>query len=212
MEETAQLVGMLTDLIQAFAVVAAAWVGILGLNTWRMQLVGGKRIELAEESLILIQQSIRAIRSVRSPFARAGEGSTRQKSDNETIKETSTKNANFVPIERLSTHTQTFEQMQKLKVKCYVHFGPETEIHFNTILDAASRIAITAHHMIRTYGRPEPQSQQEAEKRWAQEEKRDHIIWDQGTLDEPDDFTKPLLQAASKLEAILKPQLFSDKQ
>jgi hypothetical protein len=71
------------QIIQAVSLTVAAWTAVYGINAWRREFVGKKRIDLAEEVLARFYEASDVIRIIRSPLGYVGEGSTRQAGENE---------------------------------------------------------------------------------------------------------------------------------
>jgi hypothetical protein len=67
-----------TDIIQSAAVTIASVVAIYGISAWKVEFLGKRRIELAEEVLALFYQVRDAIESIRGSFGYEGEGKTRK--------------------------------------------------------------------------------------------------------------------------------------
>ena len=88
------------ELAKNISIILSAITILLGIRAWKREFIGKRKIELAEETLMLFYQARDAIRDIRSPFIRIGEGSTRKKLDNETSKETELMNRAYVVIER----------------------------------------------------------------------------------------------------------------
>jgi len=53
--------GSILDTIQALSLVIAAWAAIYGINAWRSEFVGKKRIDLAEDVLVRFYEARDAI-------------------------------------------------------------------------------------------------------------------------------------------------------
>jgi hypothetical protein len=75
------------QVIQAVSLIVAALTAIYGINAWRSEFVGKKRIDLAEEVLVRFYEARDAIGAIRNPFGYVGEGSTRQAGEHESAEE-----------------------------------------------------------------------------------------------------------------------------
>ena len=73
----------ITSIIQAIAVVAVAYPAFKGLTSWRTHLLGKKKIELAEEALVLAYELEGLIEWSRHPASWGGEGEDRPNRENE---------------------------------------------------------------------------------------------------------------------------------
>ena len=72
---------------EIIAASVASFAVIYGVNAWRREYVGKRKIELAEEVLALFYEARDVISYIRNPFSVAGEGSTRNAAPNESPEE-----------------------------------------------------------------------------------------------------------------------------
>ena len=73
----------ISEIITSISVMIAAIAFVSGINAWKREFVGKRRIELAETVLAMFYEAQDAIREIRSPFGTTNEGNTRKRSDNE---------------------------------------------------------------------------------------------------------------------------------
>jgi hypothetical protein len=78
----------LAELAKNISIIIGALALISGIRAWKREYIGKRKIELAEDTLMLFYQARDAIREIRNPFGAIGEGSSRQRADNETEDET----------------------------------------------------------------------------------------------------------------------------
>jgi hypothetical protein len=96
------------DIAQSLSVIVASAVAIYGIDAWRRQFVGRRRIELAEETLALFYQARDIIRAIRSPFGWSGEGQTRKRAPNERPEDKEALDRAYVLIERYNKNIEIF--------------------------------------------------------------------------------------------------------
>ena len=135
----------LTDIIQSAAVTIASIVAIYGITAWRVEFIGKRRIELAEEVLALFYQARDAIESIRSSFGYEGEGKTRKPGPNEKPEHKEALDQAYVLIERYNKHVEMFSRLHALRYRFMAQFGAEAAAPFddlnNDLLLAAKRKA-----------------------------------------------------------------------
>lgn len=107
------------------AVVVAAWIGSKGIDSWRKESVGKRRIELCEEVLELFYQSKDSIMHMRSPLSFGGEGSTRKAEENETKKEKEARDRAYILFERYDAHKELFSKIHSLRYRFMAQIGPD---------------------------------------------------------------------------------------
>jgi hypothetical protein len=87
-------------ILESLAVFTASIAAIFGINSWRREIRGRKRYELAEEVLALFYEAKERISAIRSIFGNVEEGNSRKPNPNETPDEQKALNAAYVIIER----------------------------------------------------------------------------------------------------------------
>ncbi len=105
----------LTDIIQSGAVTIASIVAIYGISAWRVEFIGKRRIELAEDVLALFYQAKDAIEAMRSSFGYVGEGTTRQPRSDEKPEHKESLDQAYVLIERYNKYADVFSRLHARK-------------------------------------------------------------------------------------------------
>lgn len=181
----------------------AALAAIYGVGAWRNEFAGKKRIDLAEDVLVRFYEARDAIRAIRSPFAFAGEGSTRQASERETAEEKQALDQAFVAVERYEKHSEVFHNLRSLRYRFMAQFGSDSVHPFDDLNDILNRIFISARMLGRYYwrerNRPTWRSDAEEQKHIAQTEKYEAMIWESV---EDDDIASSVDGAVSQMEKI----------
>jgi hypothetical protein len=114
---------ILIPAIGVMATIGATLVAVWGILAWRREYLGKRRIDLAEEVLSLVYESKDFYDAVRSPIGRDGEGSSRQKSPDETDDETLALNQTFTQIERCNSRPDLFAKLRSLRYRFMVQNG-----------------------------------------------------------------------------------------
>ena len=87
-------------LINTAAVCSGVGLAFWGIQKWRVEQIGKRLCELAEDALALAHEAPDIFDHVRSPVAFMGEGSSRKGNPNESTEKRDALNQAFVPIER----------------------------------------------------------------------------------------------------------------
>jgi hypothetical protein len=122
------------SILQDVAVIIASCAAIYGINAWRREFVGKRRIELAEEILMLFYEARDAIRYMRSPFGYMGEGSSRPTREGELAEEKTIRDKAYVLKERYLKKQEIFTKIQVSRYRFMAQFGvtaaqPFEELH-----------------------------------------------------------------------------------
>lgn len=198
LEETVKIV---STLIQAGAILVTAYFASKGLNVWRRQLIGKRKIEVAEETLIATYRVQRALIHVRDSGSFGGEGSSRPRTADEPDETTRLRDSYYVPLERIQKYKDDIAQFSKVRVLAQVYFGPEADKPFDEILQVFNRVAFASRTLTSTLnqrmGRAGERMQPMAD-RWEAE------IW---ARNDDDEISKAVRNAAREIEGLCRPHL-----
>ena len=107
---------VLPNAITAITAIVGVIIASRGLNRWRLEAIGKRRAELAEDVLADFYEARDAIQAARSPLSSGDEGDTRIKAPDEFEADTRTLNAYYAVAERLAKKAEFFA---KLNAKRY---------------------------------------------------------------------------------------------
>ena len=189
----------ITDIVQAFAVAAVAIPAFLGLNTLRKQLIGKRKIELAEEVLTLSYTLQYAIKSARYPGSYSSEGTEREGRDQEPEAQRNRNDSYYAPISRLSQHSEEFSRLLSSSMRFRAYYGEQ------------GQESLAAFNIVRNkiYGAVGMLINKSQEERVSSKliEKWHNTIWDMSTEDEPDEINLQINDAVAEIERICRPIL-----
>jgi hypothetical protein len=193
----------IADVITAISVAIAALAFVVGVNAWRREFVGKRRIELAENVLALFYEAQDAIREIRNPFSFVGEGETRKRSEHESEDEARILDNAYVVFERYQKRERLFAELRSMKYRFMATFGsnagePFVEINMiiNEIFSAAN---ILGTYYWKRQGRVR-MSEEEFQKHLEQMNKYEAIFWSHTTRE--DEIGPRVQSAVEKIEAI----------
>lgn len=172
--------GNILNLLQTIAVVTAAIVAIVGIKSWRRELLGKRRSEIAEQAIVTASSVKDALIYVRNPFGFKGEGQSRNRINDENENTLEILDQDFVPIERMNKFLDDFSQLKSTKLLCKAHFGDEAIESFDELLRIRSEIISAAQFRMMISGGNGGHSERSNEL-YVEREK---LIWDQYEKDE----------------------------
>lgn len=143
------------EFLQSISILGAAWVAIYGIDAWRREYIGKRRMELAEEVLALFYQARDVIASIRSSFGYGGEGESRKPGPQETAEEKAALDRAFVLIERYNRHAELFSRLQSLRYRFMAQFGSEASEPFQAIVRIVNQMIGSAQTLARLAAVPE---------------------------------------------------------
>lgn len=208
METAVQIVAILEGLLTSIAAGAA----IYGIGAWRRDFVGKRKIELAEEVLVLFYRAQDAIKAVRSPvgWTHESSGVVRDKSDSDERFhwKTVTAPAGY----RYKENSELFAKLHALRYQFLARFGDHEPNPFDDLERQVRRIFISARMLVETAdlrtAPPDVEAEGDAERR--QREIERHIKWTAdiwATGGEDDEIGRNVKDIVERVERICRPQI-----
>lgn len=191
------------DLLGGIITAAAA---LYGLRSWRQEMVGRRKAELAEEILASAYQYREVLKYIRSPFSSTDEGRTRPVSSDEDKNEQEYKRMYFVTIERGIKQNEFISKFKAHKFRFMALFGAEAGKLFDEIDHVRIEAMNSASSLMDMYNQREEYNTPELRplvKQW-----KANIGW--GGVSKEDPLSDRVDEAIKKLEDICRPCL-SDK-
>ncbi len=186
--------------IQTIAIGVTAYFASRGLHAWREQLIGKRKLEVAEETLIATYKVRDALDHIRNPGS-LGEGKTRKRDPSEPDNLGRLRDTYFVPLERIQATSDDFAQFQKARLLCEVYFGPEAGKPFGEVMKVRWKIVVSARMLIDTVGheRVDPK----LHERWEAD------IW--AGAGDPDPLAESVDSAVREIEILCRPNLMGGR-
>lgn len=128
------------DIIQTVSVLAASLTAFYGIQAWRREFVGKRRIELAEEVLALFYQAKDVIAWMRFPLSHTTESSTRKPESAETPELEEINNAAYVFSNRYDKHSELFSRIHALRYRFMAQFGRDASVPFDELRSIVDRL------------------------------------------------------------------------
>jgi len=191
------------DIAQSASIILASLFAVYGIDAWRREFIGKRRMELAEEVLALFYQARDILQAIRSPFGYVGEGATRKASDTERPEDKDALDHAFVLIERYNKHIDTFSRIHALRYRFMAQLGSDAATPFNDLNGVVNELILASRQMARLSTRPDRSFRTEAdiEKHQREMEKVDAVFYS-GSENDP---IEPRVEAiVAKMERTCK--------
>ncbi len=201
----------IADILQSISVILACWAVIAGIDAWRREFVGKRRIELAEETLEAFYALRDAIAFIRNPFSNTQEGSTRQKGEYETEEETKILNRAYVVYERYQAKKDVINRFSTIKYRFMAAFGKDTEALFTRTMKTINLIFVAAQMLGTHYWKRQgyvSMDEDEFKKHLEDMRKHEEVFWDHGEAG--DEVGTNLDSVLADLERITAPAFESE--
>lgn len=189
----------IADIVQAIAVIVVAIPAFIGVNSWRAQLIGKRKIEISEEILTLVYNLQGVIKWARHPASFGGEGEERAGRDQEPENQRRLNDSYYSRVSRLSEHTDDFARLRSASMLFRAYFGDQGQdslAAFNTVRNRIN----SAVGMLINHSRDDQYPQHLREE-------FQNTIWDTSTEDESDEISLQINNAVADIESICRPIL-----
>lgn len=193
------------QIIQSASLILASVFAICGINAWRREYVGKRRIELAEEVLALFYQARDAVDAIRSPFGFGGEGSSRKPGPDELPAHKEALDQAYVLVERYSNYTELFARLHALRYRFMAQLGSEAAAPFIELNRIVQELILSAHEKARLSTLPESafRTQNAKEKHYKRLLEVDSVYY--GTSSEYDPIAPRVRKAVADIEKTCRP-------
>jgi hypothetical protein len=183
-------------ILQVAAIAVTAYFASRSLDAWRRQLVGKRRLEVAEEMLVSAYKAQSSLLHVRNPMT-FGEGQVRPRDKDERPGHAGLKDMYYAPLARMRKLDDDFAQWSKVRFLADAYFGPDAATPFDVIQRAYHTVAIAARMLVEMVGEIAPNDP--SKKRWEAE------IWNTQQPDDP--ITANVAAAVRQIEVVCRPHL-----
>jgi len=176
------------NILVSISIIIAAWAVIIGVNAWRREYVGKRRLELAEEVLALFYEARDVIRYIRNPFSFVGEGSTRNAAPNESPEEKQLTDNAYVVFERYNKRQDLFNKLYSMRYRYMARFGRDSAKPFDDMHKIVNEIFISARmlpHYWKEQGQRDRKNDQEFQRHLEEMHKHEAIFWEMSPDKDP---------------------------
>jgi hypothetical protein len=192
------------SVVTTVTVVIGALVACRGINSWRNEMVGRRRAEIAEETLALFYEAQRILEHARMPLTFEGEGKTRPRkpSEEDPSSTTSYLDSLFVPVERTNKFAEFWGKFDSQKYRFRALFGSEQP--FLDLAATRNTVVFSAHRLI------EMHRERYDGDSMTPDRKRLKIQWEEAigwTLGERDEKKAEIKRAVVEIEKICRPAI-----
>ena len=113
----------IAQILESVSVIFACISIILGVDAWRREYVGKRKIEVAEDVLTLFYQARDTISRIRTPWHQKEEGKTRKPGEYETPEQKEQLDRAYVVFERYEKEQEIFNKLVVIRYRFMARFG-----------------------------------------------------------------------------------------
>ncbi|MGE8367002.1 hypothetical protein [Cupriavidus sp.] len=167
------------------ATLSAAGLAVWGINAWRRDFTGKRRIELAEETLVLFYRSADAVRAMRSPGSYEVEFEHIVQKEGESPHSFTARKIVAPLFKRHEEYSELFASLQATRYRYMARFGQESGQPFVDLHRLVVHILVTARHYAMVAGQYDPDGNPIVVKnQQAMREQQEAVFWDMGETDD----------------------------
>lgn len=165
------------------------WIGILvaiyGIDAWRREHVGKRRIELAEDTLALFYEASDAIKHIRNPASFGYEMEHVERGEGETESQFNARKKASVVFYRYNQYQELFSKIHASRYRFMAQIGKDEAKAFDDLREVVNSITHAASTLIRLWSRGDFQNEQAWRSHCDYVTKYEAIFWDGFHDDDP---------------------------
>jgi len=196
------------SVLQSISVILACLTIIFGVDAWRREFIGKRKIELAEDVLTRFYEARDAIARIRSPFSFSGEGSERTKSPNEGPEASELLDRAYVVFVRYEKEQELFNRLHALRYQAMARIALSAAQPFDDLRRVLNEIFASARilgsHYWPRQGRVR-MAEEEFQKHLKEMHQHEAVFW--AGFDANDPIAARVEKAISHIESVCRPVL-----
>jgi len=195
----------MSETIGNLSLVIASIVALYGVRSWQVELRGRRRMEIAEETLVIFYRLKDVFAAIRSPMSFVSEGKSREPEGDETPSQKRARDLAQVVFERFQTHHEEFNTLISVRYRFLAVYGRDSSQPFEELLKIKSEILLAARMLAEMWVRPADfygKGQNAAQDMIKEKEK---VIWWAGEDDDP--ISKRIDAAIDSIEKSCRPSI-----
>ena len=190
------------EALNSVAVLLGILVAFYGIDSWRMEHSGKRKMELAEDALTLFYEAADAIGHIRHPAGFGSETESIERGEDETDAQfEARRNASIVFI-RYQAYNELFSKLHAMRYRFMAQVGREQAKPFDDLRSINISIQGSARVLARLWQREEFVSNDQREKHYKSIEKHEAIFW--SGLEENDAIAAELKNVIATIEGTCK--------
>ena len=154
-------------------------VALYGIDSWRREHTGKRRIELAEDALALFYEAMDAIKYMRHPASFSSETDDIEKDKGETENQYQARKNASVVFKRYNDHQEIFNKLHAMRYRFMAQIGKNKAEPFNDIRKIINEIISSARRLSRLWDRSHFQTEEQWNKHQEQINKQEAVFWEE---------------------------------
>lgn len=174
-----------TEGLKQIGILVAAWVAVYGIDSWRREHAGKRRIELAEDSLALFYEAADAIKHIRHPASYSSETAAVERGDNESDAAYEGRKKASVVFVRYNQYKELFGKLYAMRYRFMAQIGKAEAKPFDDLHLIVNEITSAARALATLWVRNQFRTDQQWEQHQKLVENYEAIFWEGLTDEDP---------------------------
>jgi len=195
----------IADILQSLSIIVACLSIILGIDAWRHEFIGKRKIELAEDVLTRFYEARDSIARIRNPISYENIRSARKREPYESKEESRLLDGAYVIFVRYEKEQDLFNRIHALRYNVMARLGLDSAKPFNDLHGIVNEIFRAAHMLGRHYWRRQEQdtmTETQLKKHRIEMNKYEAVFW--ACYDENDPIQKRVDEAITAIELVCR--------
>lgn len=138
----------IVEILRDISLIIGIWVAIYGIDSWRREHIGKRKIELAEETLALFYEARDAISEIRNPWSWESETAEIKKKENESEDNYEARKMASIVAIRYEKHSELFNKIHSLRYRFMSQIGKNDDKPFKDLRKIVNEIFISVHLLV----------------------------------------------------------------
>ena len=190
------------EVLKQISIIIAIWVAIYGIDSWRREHTGKRRIELVEDALALFYEASDAIRHIRGPMSYDFETKEVEKIERESEKAYQARKKASVVIVRYNQHQELFNKLYAMRYRFMAQIGKEEAMRFDELRVITNEIILSGRMLAHLWAKDYFRTDEQWNAHHEQVDKYESVFWD--SMSEDDPINPKLDEVITKMEVTCK--------
>lgn len=188
------------EVVETVSIVVASLVAILGINAWRREHVGTRRVELAEDTLALFYEANDVIRHIRHPASFGEETAHITRKDDEDQKSFEARRNASIVFVRYDKNKELFNKIYAARYRFMAQFGKDSAKPFDDLHKITAEIFSAAQVLARLWKQEHFRTPTAEREHFERIQEQENIFWE--GLPDTDPINSRLDKIIKDIEAI----------
>ncbi len=201
--------------INQFSIFIGIWVAGYGIDAWRREHIGKRRIELAEDTLALFYEAKDAIRHIRNPMSFDHEISDIERQAGESDSAYRARKNASVVFARYRQNEELFNKIHAIRYRFMAQIGKDRANVFESLRSILNEITVAARMLAILWAKDHFRKDDQWEVHRGQVEKFEAVFWEglqeqdpintklEALIAEAEEICKGVIEAKSSLHSII---------